>query len=744
MYVKLLIGNLRKNIRDYGVFFFTVALASAVFYAFNTIGLQASFLSESVSDIFQLMAVMLRGLTVVLAVILGFLMVYANNYLLKRRKKEFGLYELLGMKKSTVSLIMTGETLICFLVALLVGIGLGVIISQFLIFVSAALFQNAITQFHFIFSWDALWLVIFCFAITFMVTVVLNVITLRRVNLEQLLKGSRLNEEQHLRNKWVSCLVGMLGIGFLVSACIRFSIQGFPIEAINQGGIKELLDFVLTTLLMMAGVYAIFFAVPSLFILIATHARRFYYRGLRMFTIRQVASRITSNSLSMGTVCLVLFLAITSVSTGLGIAIGTSADLERTVPYTATISGSFTNEEGEYVLNSHTAEEGLPNIIDLLKQHNLDVTKYNTNANQVNFFMDPQLGILYQRVLANKDSKETLSGVSQNAPTLETFLRYATTAQRQQLTASLGSISLNPIRLEPLSAYNATCQLLGKPTIELGDDTYAMSANAGGETLVSVLETALAQGCPIEAGGTKLLPLKIPVITDKTAAIANIGFGGNSSTLIVPDKVAEKCTPWSFSLQLLTPQSHAKAFQEYCTAQEDAYNEQYGDINADGDTGTANAFRFFEGLPVNITLISLQETIAKEAQGMTGLVGYLAAYIGFVLVMSVAAIVAIQMLTNVSDSTDRYRLLSDLGTPYAMLKRTLIAQILFYFMAPLVLGLIVAFVALIQVQNVASLLMPFSIVQSSLVAAAVFLSVYGIYLALCYAISKGYVLRALS
>lgn len=741
MYARLLSGNLKKNFRDYGIFFFTVALAAAVFYAFNTIGLQASFLSESISDVFQLMATLLKGLTVGLAVILGFLMVYANNYLLKRRKKEFGLYEMLGMKKTSASLIMMGETFICFVIALAVGIAVGVVLSQFLIFVSAALFQNAVSNFHFIFSWDALRLVVLCFGITFLITLLLNLISLHHLNLEKLLKGGRMNEEQHLRKGWVALCVGLAGIALLVFACVRLTFQGFPLDAVNSGDSQSLVDFLITTLLMIIGVYALFFAGPSLFVLVAIRAERFYYKGLRMFTIRQVASRITTNSFSMGTVCLVLFLAITSVSTGLGIAIGTSTDLDRTVPYTATISGTFVSEDGSSHLAPPAEGGSIPQVADVLKERGLDVTSYKTQATQVDLYLDPDVDATYKQALdtlALQDDNEEYHAptLAPDAPVLETFLRYGSAEEKRQLSGSAASIGITPLRLEPLSCYNKTCSLLGAQTLSLPTDRYAVTVNTGGEALNQVLEKALSEGCPIKVAGQVLAPSKITVISDKTAALADMGYGGNTTTLIVPDAVVDRCIPHSFSLQMLSPQDQAKAFQEYCKATEESYNQVHP---SDDNLG---AFRTFGTVPLQISLISLQDTIIKDAQSVTGLVGYLAAYIGFILVMSVATIIAIQMLTNVSDSAGRYRLLWDLGTPYHLLKRTLVAQILFYFLLPLVVGFGVAAVAMAQVEKVANLLMPFSIVQSSLVAALVFLSVYGVYLFICYAISKGLLIRA--
>lgn len=443
----------------------------------------------------------------------------------------------------------------------------------------------------------------------------------------------------------------------------------------------------------------------------------------------------------MGTVCLVLFLAITSVSTGMGIAIATSQDLARTVPFTATLSGTLKGESGtEEILPP--AEGGfIPHVAELLKEHDCNVSEYGTQANQVNLFMEPALAKAYQKALAQFKSgkKETeINEVDANAPMLENFCRYGEREDVDRILSSSSNLSIHPLQIESVSSYNATCQLLDAQPITLEKGEYVLAANSGGDAFKSILQSALDQGCPVIVAGTTLHPHKGKVISDKTAALSNMSLGGNMGTLIVSDEIAQKCSPWSFSLQLATPPNQSEAFQKYLVDKENTYHAAH-----DSDDESDN-FRTFKNSPAYISLITTQIETIKGAQSMTGIIGYLAAYIGFVLVMSVAAIVAIQMLTTVSDSSRRYRVLSDLGTSHRMLNGTLISQILFYFLTPLVIGIALATVALVQIQKVASIVLPFDLLQSCTVAALVFLSVYALYLLICYLISRETISRAIS
>ena len=200
MLAKLAFGNLRKSIRDYAVYFVTLVLGVAVFYAFNTISDQADFLKPEYGDLIGMLGDILMGLTVFLALVLGFLMVYANNYLVRRRKQELGLYQVLGMRRSQVSGILTLETLMASLVSLGVGLLVGVLLSQVLVFVTAALFHEQVTAFQFRFSFEALGLTLLCFGIMFVVMLLLNLRTLGKVKLVDLMGAEHDNESMKVRS----------------------------------------------------------------------------------------------------------------------------------------------------------------------------------------------------------------------------------------------------------------------------------------------------------------------------------------------------------------------------------------------------------------------------------------------------------------------------------------------------------------------------------------------------------------
>ena len=111
MLFKLSIRNMKKSFKDYAIYFLTLVLGVAIFYMFNSIDSQQAMLevSQSTSEIIKLMINMLGYISVFVAVVLGLLIVYANNFLINRRKKEFGIYMTLGMGKRQISKIIRIE-----------------------------------------------------------------------------------------------------------------------------------------------------------------------------------------------------------------------------------------------------------------------------------------------------------------------------------------------------------------------------------------------------------------------------------------------------------------------------------------------------------------------------------------------------------------------------------------------------------------------------------------------------------
>lgn len=234
MLCKLAWGNVRRAGRDYLVYLLTLTLGVTVFYAFNTISMQVDIAGIDEEGLAQVMGSMLGDLTYFLAGVMAFLMVYANNFIMKRRKKEFGLYQVLGMGRGRVATIMALETVIVSVVAFVAGIVLGMGLSQLMTFFTASLFKTQIANFHFFFSVHAFNLTLACMLVMFVLTLLLNLRAVRRTKLIELMGAERRNESIKTRNPWIAIAIFAVGVVLVGVAYYRLLRDGFPLTATGQ------------------------------------------------------------------------------------------------------------------------------------------------------------------------------------------------------------------------------------------------------------------------------------------------------------------------------------------------------------------------------------------------------------------------------------------------------------------------------------------------------------------------------
>ncbi|MBO4591118.1 MAG: FtsX-like permease family protein, partial [Eubacterium sp.] len=199
---KLAVKNIKKSIRDYSIYFMTLVIGVVIFYIFNAIESQTVALNVSKSsyEIIELMNLILSGMSVFVAFVLGGLIIYASRFLIKRRSKEFGVYLTLGMSKKRMSGMLFVETLIIGIVSLVIGLIIGVVLSQFMSIVVANVFEADMTQFEFVFSSQAAIKTVAYFGIMYLVVMIFNTLVIGKCKLLDLLQGAKRNEEMKFRN----------------------------------------------------------------------------------------------------------------------------------------------------------------------------------------------------------------------------------------------------------------------------------------------------------------------------------------------------------------------------------------------------------------------------------------------------------------------------------------------------------------------------------------------------------------
>lgn len=311
MLFKLSLKNISKSIKDYAIYFFTLILGVATFYVFNAIDDQSVMMkvSSTTAEIIKLMTNVLSGVSVFVSIILAFLIIYASRFLIKRRNKEFGVYLTLGMSKKKISLILFIETLIIGIVSLIVGLGIGFLLSQLMSILVANMFEADLTRFQFVFSTNACIKTLIYFSIMYFVVMIFNTINISKCKLIDLMHSNKKSEKIKLKNPLLCTIV------FIIS-CIALGFAYYQVT----GGIEKMTNA--NSIFVPIGVGAIstffvFWSLSGLLLKIFISMKNTYYKGLNSFTLRQFSSKINTMTFSMTIICLMLFITICVLSSAL-------------------------------------------------------------------------------------------------------------------------------------------------------------------------------------------------------------------------------------------------------------------------------------------------------------------------------------------------------------------------------------------------------------------------------------------
>lgn len=729
MLCKLAWGNVRRAGRDYLVYLLTLTLGVTVFYAFNTISMQVDIAGIDEEGLAQVMGSMLGYLTYFLAGVMAFLMVYANNFIMKRRKKEFGLYQVLGMGRGRVATIMALETVIVSVVAFVAGIVLGVGLSQLMTFFTASLFKTQIANFHFFFSVHAFNLTLACMLVMFVLTLLLNLRAVRRTKLIELMGAERRNESIKTRNPWIAIAIFAVGVVLVGVAYCRLLRDGFPLTATDSKLQEAMSQFGITTAMVTVGTFALFWGLSGMLIKLLQSLRSVYWRGLNMFTVRQLSAKVNTVCFSMGVIAMLLFLAITSVTCGMSIANVMNENLERYNPVDVSQTYVYYTPDTfdyykEYVNPSDEADRMVlaDTTVDLYPAWHgkgksadnndetgkkVDIADVAGEHVQIDSYLSYPFGDL--------DPSVTLGEMCRT--------------MGEKLPKAFGGSNADTMGLfvTPASQYNKLRQMMGEEPVHIGHDQYLLTCDMGGE-LVDLYTKYMAGGHALTLGGHTLKPA-----TDKsdedTAAIADSAMGSNPGTVVVADELLSQLNLQPYASNLLV---NYKQGMDVTKADESIKYTMLDNLLVDGKK------------PGSWGVFMTRSEIYTQAAQMNGMISYLAIYIGFVLVVACAAILSIQQLSNVADGSRSYRVLAQIGCDDRQIRHSVMAQQAVFFLFPLAVGLAHSFVALKVIIELVSTFGNMSIGGTVGLTCAIFLAAYGGYFLVTYLMSTGTVQAAIA
>ncbi|MBS6502476.1 MAG: ABC transporter permease [Clostridium sp.] len=493
MYSKLAFRNLKRSFKDYTIYFLTLVFGVCIFYTFNSIQSQSIMmeLNDMQASAFEQVENIMGYASIFVSFILAFLIIYANNYLIKRRKKEFGIYMTLGMEKGNLSKIIFIETLLVGIISLAIGLGLGILLSQGLSVLTAKMFQVNLIKFKFIFSYNSMIKTIVCFGAIYLLVLMFNSMSIRKISLIDLLTSSRKNEAIKVRNVWVSVIIFMI-------SCIML---GYAYNTVLTGGVATLEMSIngLSILLGSVGTFLFFFSLSGFLLKLVQANKKYYLKDLNMFVLRQINSKINTVFISMSFICLMLFVGICMLSGGLGISSAMNEDIKDLTEYDLT----FWNFEGM-------------DIEKVLKENEVDLSKYSDEyVSYINYSGD----LKYNDILSEEGREE-----------LKDYY----------------PVSVNqPVQIIGLSKFNEIMNMANRERISLRDNEYAIFTDI--DDSVKVLDKVLRDNKEININGTILKPSGDKVI--EIVAYDNM-MKSNICTIVVDDSLISGLVPKNSFLNL--------------------------------------------------------------------------------------------------------------------------------------------------------------------------------------------------
>lgn len=553
MLFKLSAKNVKKSFKDYAIYFITLILGVAIFYVFNSLDSQQAYqvISNSQREIMELMVDILGGVSVFVSIVLGFLIIYANRFLIKRRKKEFGIYMTLGMGKGRISKILLVETIFIGIMSLVVGLGLGIFLSQGMSVLVANMFDVNMTEFTFNISQAAIIKTMIYFGIMYLLVMIFNTFNISKTKLIDLISAGKKNEKLKIKNPILTVIVFIIAIGMLGYAYYNVT------QSFNNLAVEMLY---LCIGLGIVGTILFFWSLSGFLLKLVQTRKKMYMKDLNVFVLRQINSKINTAVMSMSIICIMLFLTICIASAGFSLNNSINTSMKVLTPVDASMSEIY-------------FEDGKKNsLVDFLKENNYWKDDLFSNYSELTVYS-------YDTITLEYSFRHVLDKLLEEYP-------YSRIKNKESILT--------------ISEYNALAKLYGLETLSLENHEYIMIADY--EMLIPLRNSALEKNTTIEIGGNVLYPKYNEI---KKGFIEMGGNPTNSGIYIVPDFMQEFMDVKG-NMLVANYQNEDKTIpEEYIHEINDKINEQnyenkYYSVNTKIDVYNAGA-----GLGGMVTFIGL-------------------------------------------------------------------------------------------------------------------------------------------
>lgn len=682
LYIKLAWGNLRRALKDFAVYFVTLMLSVSLFYSFNTLTNQTFFveLSSSTSQLVLRMAELITGLSIFLMIVIGILIVYANVFFMRRRVREFATYLLLGMKKSSLAFVILIENFIVGICALIVGLLVGVVVSQFSSLAVLKLFNSPVERFHFLLVPQAVIFTACMFGVVFVLSTLCATFVISRTRLSVLFRSSFASDRFKIKNPWITLVLFVVSVLLIAQAYRMFS---YEVLTANDGG-----TFLYCTALVVLGTALFFYSVSTAFTQIARAIKPLYYRGLNLYVVRQFASRINSSWISMTMICATIFIALCTLS--IGFTAVASIRTQETLMCPTDFFADFICKDGYEPAQTDK-------LVSLIAQ---EIPSWNTTV----------------RGTARLTSY-TL-GEADNVYTIANLISDCGLSKEKAIDGVPIDVAVNPVYFVGCSEYNRFRALAGLQPIELADNEVRFASYPG---LADQTDSLASSGKTITLAD-KYHNVRIkPKL--KLSDLA--GLSSNPCSLIVPDS-------WVHTMK---PRQTRLFAQFYASSKEvnEQFSQELADSNkhAQGILGQNNAYH------LHVMNTALRYEMLEAALAIRVMGTFVAVYTGIILLITSAAILSIQQLSELSYMRESYTKLLQLGATRASCSGTIFTQLGIWFMLPCALAISHAFCVMKEMDALYTIMGADTEAKQWLfITAGIVLAIYALYLLMTFVVMR--------
>lgn len=683
MFAKLAFKNIKRSIKDYAIYFFTLVLGVAIFYVFNALDSQTVMLdvTDRIRDMLDLMNVILGAVSVFISFILGALIIYASRFLIKRRSKEFGIYLTLGMSKRKISLILLLETFFIGVLSLGVGLLLGIAASQLTSVLVANMFDANLTNFHFVFSTSAFIKTLIYFGIIYLIVMIFNTIIISRQKLINLLSSGRRNEKIKLKNLWLCTAV------FIVAA-IMLGTAYYQVTA----GLESLVEssdgpqILLVPIVMgVTATFLLFWSLSGILLRIFMSFKKVYYNKLNSFVLRQFSSKINTTVASMSLICLMLFVTICVLGSALSINHTLHQAIEENLPVDVQVSSIGDSAIG---------------IENLYEREGIDINQYLEDIVTYKKYVFSNFAVVDGANQAINNASDG-QGLAEEFSSTEEFVH--------------------------VSDYNRVAKIFHLPEVELTNNEYAIIANY--PQVVELRNKALASGKKIQIDNTILTP-KYDKCIDGTIRLEMSRL--NVGVIIVPDSIDfnsnSNSNQRSYQREyLLANYKNSENIAETDAVLESIDRRFFTENGEDPDDPDAEIYYYD---------VETRQEIIDNNVGTSALVTFVGLYLGIIFLISSAAVLALKELSESSDNRDKFTILRKIGTSNKMLNRALFWQIFIFFLFPLLIAILHSVFGLMFCNFLLSTTGGVDITSSIPWVSVLLILIYGGYFLITYLCSK--------